>query len=254
MNPFLNISHNLVINNDIQALHTVPLANLLVIERNVNALHLAGISENANAILMICDRFANNGIDVNIQDNNGNTILHHVCAYFIGNPPVTQAILELLINNYGCRITEQNNQGETPLHFAISYYNEHAASFLIHSQVMAAIDMGIHLRIEHLRIRNNEGDNALLLCMRFLQTTDGLTERQVIRNIIIQLLAVMGPEEINILSEDEIPVTALDIANELDQNDLINADVRIRLLNEQARGVSPATARRSPTAHLHRID
>ncbi|SVD25008.1 uncharacterized protein METZ01_LOCUS377862, partial [marine metagenome] len=113
MNPFLNISHNLVINNDIQGLHTVPLANLLVIERNVNALHLAGVTENADAIVIICERFTNNDIDVDIQDNNGNTILHHVCAFFIGNPILTQAILGLLINNYRCRITEQNNEGDT---------------------------------------------------------------------------------------------------------------------------------------------
>tara|TARA_B100000579_G_C22732180_1_gene804816 strand:- start:151 stop:927 length:777 start_codon:yes stop_codon:yes gene_type:complete len=255
MNNFLNPAHNLVITGMIPALRTIPITGLLVEENGVNALHLAAAAENVNAIMLIAERFRENDISINIPDANGNTILHHIGAFTEeDDAAVIHTLLGMMINLYGANITVQNNAGDTALHFAIYYSNQAVATYLIHTQLLAAIDTGLHPRIAHLLIRNNIGYNPLHAAVETLVHLQDNDDRLAIRNIIIQFLTVMEPQDLNELTNDQNNETALDIANDLDLTDPINLQVRGMLIARQARGVSPATARRSPTAHMNYID
>jgi len=251
MNNFLNIAHNLVITNNIDALRTTPIAGLLVQENGVNAFHLAGASENATAIITIAERFRENDIPINVPDANGNTILHHVASFHEHNVQLINTLLGALVHLYGANVAIQNNEGDTPLHFAIYYQNPSVASYIIQTQILAPIDTGLHPTISHLLIRNNSGHNPFHSAIDILEELEDQGGRIIIRDIIIMFLTVMEPQDLNELTNNE---TVLDIANELDITDPINLQVRGMLIAHQARGVSPVTARQSPTAHTNYIN
>ena len=186
MNNYLNIAHNLVLINDIPALRTTPIAGLLVQENGVNALHLAGGTENVEVIMLIAQRFIENGIPINIPDAHGNTILHHIGCFLEDDAATIHTLLGMFINIYGANITIQNNAGDTILHNAIYHSNSTIAVYLIHTQILAAIDTGLHPRIPHLLIRNNNGYNPLHAAVEMLQDLQGNDDRMAIRNIIIR--------------------------------------------------------------------
>ena len=162
----------------------------------------------------------------------------------------------MLINLFGADITLQNANGDTPLHSAIHEVKRESAIYLIHRQIDVPIDMGFEPRISHLLIRNVTGDNALHLCIGILIDIDrgenlGPLARNNIQDIVQELLLVLPEHVLNELTTNEL--TALDLANELDMTNNINANVRAMLINAQVRGTSPMTARLTPTHHFHHI-
>jgi ankyrin repeat protein len=60
------------------------------------------------------------GINGNIMGKRGYTLLHIACKY-INKLPLE--IFKLLIETHGCDVNVQNNDKDTPLHYALRYFN-----------------------------------------------------------------------------------------------------------------------------------
>ena len=121
--------------------------------------------------MLIAERFRENDIPINILDGNGNTILHHIGAFLEDDVTIIHTILGILINLYGANITIRNNAGDTILHNAIYHSNPTVAVYLIQTQILAAIDTGLHPRIP----RASTGYIPCCLLLLFAQFCTGCT-------------------------------------------------------------------------------
>lgn len=93
-----------------------------------------------NHDLEIIKKFLANGIDINTQDENGNTALHVATKH-----RNLDVIKFLLVNNVN--INSQNNEGDTPLHVATKHWELELINFLITNGA-------------NINIKNNEGNSA----------------------------------------------------------------------------------------------
>lgn len=100
-------------------------------------IHQSASSLPSRESLNIAQALLNHGANVNLQDEDGNTALHHAVNHFYH-----LEIAEMLLN-YGANVNVQSNTGDTALHRAASYGH--------HLTVILLLKNGanVHLKGEH---------------------------------------------------------------------------------------------------------
>ena len=96
-----------------------------------------------NDRIKIIDLLLNNGANINNQDNNGQTILHYVCKYYHYSP--TAANINLLLDK-NANINLQDNNGNTALHYSFKHFDN----------VLELIEKGADVDI-----KNNKGQTII---------------------------------------------------------------------------------------------
>jgi ankyrin repeat protein len=79
-------------------------------------------SNNGGDIAVLTYLLSQNDVDVSVKDESDNTLLHAACLN-INNLPID--VFKLLIETYGLDVNAQNDDKNTPLHHALKHSNPH---------------------------------------------------------------------------------------------------------------------------------
>ena len=129
-------------------------------------------------------------IDVNIQDNNGNSPLHLAFKLIYYNN-----VINLLLNNQKININIQDNNGNTPLHIAFksTYYRYNNILILINNQTI------------NINIQDNDGNTPLHLAILHLANDfgsgSGVDKYEIMKELINKTnLTIINKSNLTILS------------------------------------------------------
>lgn len=159
-NAQYDIFYDACLSNDIETImvlikHQNINPNFVVKYKKQLLLHIL-CEKNQKEYFKIIDILLKNGIDINTQNEHGNTALHIVC--FNNNLSLCKLLLK-----YFPDLNIQNNNGETPLHLSAQYNNFELTKLLLEHGINVNIIDNKGNNALHYACKNNNKDMIILL-------------------------------------------------------------------------------------------